>query len=99
MPERILGLDIGVDAAKAVLLSRGFRGGYRVLAVRRIDAGEAGGVPEALQELFADQSFRGAVCVTALPAGALSFRNIRLPFRDDRKIRQKIGRASCRERV
>ena len=91
MPERILGLDIGVDAVKAVLLSRGFRGGYRVLAVRRIDAGEAGGVPEALQELFADQSFRGAVCVTALPAGALSFRNIRLPFRDDRKIRQTLA--------
>lgn len=91
MPERILGLDIGVDAVKAVLLSRGFRGGYRVLAVRRIDAGEAGGLPVALQELFADQSFRGAVCVTALPAGALSFRNIRLPFRDDRKIRQTLA--------
>jgi len=91
MPERILGLDIGVDAVKAVLLSRGFRGGYRVLAVRRINAGKAGGVPEALQELFADQTFRGAVCVTALPAGALSFRNIRLPFRDDRKIRQTLA--------
>jgi len=91
MPERILGLDIGVDAVKAVLLSRGFRGRYRVLAARRIDAGETGGLPEALQELFADASFSGTVCVTALPARALSFRNVRLPFRDHRKIRQTLA--------
>lgn len=91
MPERILGLDIGAGAVKAVLLSRGFRGGYRVLDCRRIDAGEAGGIPAAIRELFADGTFSGAVCVTALPAGALSFRNIRLPFRDERKIRQTLG--------
>ncbi len=91
MPERILGLDIGAGSVKAVLLSRGFRGGYRVLGVRRIDIAEAGGVPEALAQLFADQAFRGAVCVTALPPGLLSFRNIRLPFRDDRRIRQTLA--------
>ncbi len=70
MPERILGLDIGASSVKAVLLSRGFRGGYRLLGFRLIDLAAAGGLPEALEQLFADQTFRGAVCVTTLPSGA-----------------------------
>lgn len=91
MPERILGLDIGGSSVKAVLLSRGFRGGYRVLGFHRIDAAAEGGPAEALEKLFADEAFRGAGCVTALPAGALSFRSLQLPFRDDRKIRQTLA--------
>ncbi|MDP1992744.1 MAG: pilus assembly protein PilM [Syntrophales bacterium] len=91
MPERILGLDIGGGSVKAVLLSHGFRGGYRVLGFRRIDTAAAGGLTEALEQLFAGDAFRGAVCVTALHAGMLSFRHIRLPFRDDRKIRQTLA--------
>lgn len=91
MPERILGLDIGSGSVKAVLLSRGFRGGYRMLGFRRIDIAAAGDLPSALSRLFADQTFRDALCVTALPTGALSFREIRLPFRDDRKIRKTIA--------
>ena len=91
MPERILGLDIGGGSVKAVLLSRGFRGGYLVLGFRMIDTAAAGGLPEALEKLFADNIFRDAVCVTAVHAGMLSFRSIRLPFRDDRKIRQTLG--------
>jgi Tfp pilus assembly PilM family ATPase len=91
MPERILGLDIGGGSVKAVLLSRGFRGGYLVLGFRMIDTAAAGGLPEALEQLFEDNVFRGAVCVTAVHAGRLSFRSIRLPFHDDRKIRQTLG--------
>lgn len=91
MPERILGLDIGGGSVKAVLLSRGFRGGYRVLGFDLIETAAAGDLPKALDRLFADRTFRDAVCVTALPAGALSFREIRLPFRDDRKIRKTIA--------
>lgn len=91
MPERILGLDIGLSSVKAVALSRGWRGGYRVLDFQRIDMTDAGGPEEALQRLFADKAFRGAICVTALPAGLLSFRRIRLPFREDRKIRQTLA--------
>ncbi|MHB8770224.1 MAG: pilus assembly protein PilM [Syntrophales bacterium] len=90
MPERILGLDIGASSVKAVLLSRGLRGGYRLLAFRLVDLAAAGGLPEALEQLFADQTFRGSVCVTTLPSAALSFRNVKLPFRENRKIRQTL---------
>lgn len=91
MSERILGLDIGGGSVKAVLLSRGFRGGYRVLGFLRIDIAAAGDLTKALSQLFTDQAFRDALCVTALPTGALSFREIRLPFHDDRKIRKTIA--------
>jgi Tfp pilus assembly PilM family ATPase/Tfp pilus assembly protein PilN len=91
MPEKILGLDIGAGSVKAVVLSRGFRGRHRILAVSRIELHEPGGIPEALQQLFADQAFRGSVCVTAISPGLLSFRNVRLPFRDDKKIGQTLA--------
>jgi general secretion pathway protein L len=91
MAEKMIGLDIGAGSVKAVILSRGFRGGHRILGVRRIEIHEAGGVPEALSQLFADRAFRGAVCVTALSPGLLSFRNVRLPFRDDKRIGQTLA--------
>jgi Tfp pilus assembly PilM family ATPase len=91
MAEKIIGLDIGAGSVKAVILSRGFRGAYRILGVRRIEIHETGGVPEALSQLFADQLFCGAVCVTALSPGLLSFRNVRLPFRDDKRIGQTLA--------
>jgi general secretion pathway protein L len=90
MPANILGLDIGASALKAVLLSRGFGGRYRMLGARRIDLAAAGGLTEAVKQLFTDRTFCRSVCVTALPSGVLSFRNINLPFRDDRKIRQTL---------
>ena len=91
MPEKILGLDICEGSIKAVLLSRGFRGGSRVVGVRRIDSVAPDGLAGALRELFADPAFRGLSCMTALPAGKLSFRNLRLPFRDHRRIRQTLA--------
>lgn len=91
MAEKIIGLDIGAGSVKAVILSRGFRGAYRILGVRRIEIQETGGVPEAMSQLFADQAFCGAVCVTALSPGLLSFRNVRLPFRDDKRIAQTLA--------
>ncbi|MBN2437593.1 MAG: pilus assembly protein PilM [Deltaproteobacteria bacterium] len=90
MPERILGLDIGASALKAVLLSRGFRGGYRLLGFRLIEIAAVGGPAEAVRALFADETFRGSVCVTTISSSALSYRSIRLPFRDRRKIRQTL---------
>jgi Tfp pilus assembly PilM family ATPase len=90
MPEKFLGLDIGTESVKAVLLSRGFRGGGTITGVRRVGIAEAGGVAEALEQLFSDPLLAGAICVASLPAALFSFRNIQLPFRDERKIGQTI---------
>jgi Tfp pilus assembly PilM family ATPase len=91
MAEKIIGLDIGAGSVKAVILSRGFPGRHRIIGVRRIEIHEEGGVAKALSDLFADQAFRGAICVTALSPGLLSFRNIRLPFRDEKRIGQTLA--------
>lgn len=91
MPENILGLDIGTSSLKAVVLTRRFRGGHRIVAARRIEIQSPGGLPEALQQLFADQAFRGSVCVTAVSPALLSFRNLQLPFRDEKKIGQTLA--------
>jgi len=91
MPEKFLGLDIGAGSVKAVLLTRSFRGGGAIEAFGRIGIAEAGGVDEALKRLFSDQKFAGAICVSSLSSSLFSFRNIQLPFRDERKIRQTLS--------
>jgi Tfp pilus assembly PilM family ATPase/Tfp pilus assembly protein PilN len=90
MVDKILGLDIGEDAIKAVLVIRSFRGGYRAVDAAIAPIEHTGGVPGALQELFKNQNFRGCPCATALSVQNLSFRNLVLPFRDEKKIRQVL---------
>lgn len=91
MPEKFLGLDIGSESVKAVLLSRGLRGTGAITAVRRIGIAEAGGVAKALEEIFSDETFRGAICLCALNSSTFSFRSLKLPFREEKKIRQTIA--------
>lgn len=91
MAETIVGLDIGTGSVKAVLLSRGLRGGHRILAARLFELASAEDLPAALEKLFAEPAFRGSLCVTSLPARLLSFRNLALPFREERKIRQALA--------
>ncbi len=91
MPEKFLGLDIGSESVKAVLLSRGLRGAGSIDGARRIGIAEAGGIAEALKQLFSDETFGGAICISALPSSSFSFRNLQLPFREEKKIRQTIA--------
>ena len=88
MADKILGLDISETAVRAVLANRTFKGGRRAVDAAEIPVGETGGIPEALEKLFENQSFRGCHVVTAMPIESLSFRNLTLPFKDEKKIRQ-----------
>ncbi|MBW2630660.1 MAG: pilus assembly protein PilM [Deltaproteobacteria bacterium] len=90
MPEKILGLDISSNSIKAVRVTAGLRG-YEIAGVSLIDIDEAGGTEEALKRLFENDAFKNSVCVTSLPAGSFSFRNIRLPFKNRRKIDKTIA--------
>lgn len=89
MPERITGIDIGRDSIKAVTVSGGLKG-CRVVDAALVRIDEAGGVPAALDQLFQREPFRGTPCVTALPLESFSFREVRLPFRDRKRIRQTL---------
>jgi len=90
MPEKILGLDISSNSIKAVSVTAGLRG-YEVAGVSLIDIAEAGGTEEALKGLFEGDLFKNSVCVTSLPAASFSFRNIRLPFKNRKKIDKTIA--------
>jgi len=90
MPEKILGLDISSSSIKAVRVTAGLRG-YEIAGVSLIDIDEADGAEETLRRLFENDTFRNSVCVTSLPAENFSFRNIRLPFKNRKKIDKTIA--------
>ena len=90
MPEKILGLDIGRDSIKAVQVMAGLRG-YEVARIDLVNIDKEGGTEEALKKLFESGIFTDSICITALPAKDFFFRNIRLPFKDKRKISQTIA--------
>ena len=90
MPEKILGLDIGKSSIKAVRVTAGLRG-YEVDGVSIINIDEAGSAEEALKKLFESNIFTDSICITALPSKDFFFRNIRLPFKDKKKISQTIA--------
>ncbi len=89
MPEKILGLDIGSNSIKAVRVTAGLRG-YEVTGVSLIDINEAGGTEDALKKLLEGDPSRNIVCVTSLPAESFSFRSIKLPFKDKKRIDKTI---------
>jgi Tfp pilus assembly PilM family ATPase len=90
MPEKILGLDIGRNSIKAVQVMAGIRG-YEVARIALVDIDDEGGTEEALKKLFKSGIFTDSICITALPAKDFFFRNIRLPFKDKKKISQTIA--------
>ncbi len=90
MPEKILGLDIGKSSIKAVRVMAGLRG-YEVADTALVNINKEGGAEEALKKLFESGIFTDSICITALPAKDFFFRNIRLPFKDKKKISQTIA--------
>ncbi|MFA5321708.1 MAG: pilus assembly protein PilM [Smithella sp.] len=90
MPQTVCGLDIGPDTIKAVLFTpRGLTGG-RILTTRNLDINACGGIEEALKKLAEDKSFSNVPCGVSLPPADIILRRIRLPFRDEGKIRKTL---------
>ena len=90
VPEKILGLDIGKYYIKAVQLTAGLKG-YQITGSSLIEIKEAGGVQEVLKKLFENDNLKSGICITSLPVKSFSFRNIKLPFKDKKKISQTIA--------
>jgi len=93
MSKKILGLDVGPDAVTAALVVSGIKGARVVSTIRlafQEDEDTDAALHRCLDTLHHQVDTSGAVCVAALPADAFSFRNIRLPFKEERKIRQVL---------
>ena len=91
MSERILGLDIGTDCVKAVRITTGLKRQARITGSGTVNFREAGGLGPALAKLREEFELTADTCVTMLAAGNFAFRNIPLPFKDQKKIRQVIS--------
>jgi type II secretion system protein L len=89
MAKHILGLDIGKSSVKAVLIEAGLRGGVRIVAWEKIDIA-GGGIGEALRRLQEIPVLAVPTCQTSLAAVRFSFRNLKLPFKDRKKISQTL---------
>ena len=87
--QKILGLDISSDSVAAVQVKGGLKG-HHVTACGHIMIEEAGGLEEALKRLIEEVGPDADVCVSSIPAEYVSYRNIRMPFRDKKKVSQTI---------
>ena len=89
MPEKILGLDISKDTIKAVQVIPELKG-YEIISTRLIYIRHAGGIHNALGQLFENDEFRDSMCILSLPTKHFSFQTINLPFKNRNKINQTI---------
>jgi len=94
MTRKILGLDIRNDSISAVLLSSGLKGNeiesfaYVPYNKDGEEDDEKSGLSAALQKIAEQQNLSDAVCLVSLPMEEISFRNLKIPFRDHKKISQ-----------
>lgn len=91
MGKKILGLDIQNHAVAAVIVNSGLRTS-RIESYTFIPfddpSVEDGGLSAALDILTQRLDVGGSVCVVSLPPDQASFRNLQVPFKQVKKIRQ-----------
>jgi type IV pilus assembly protein PilM len=96
MMKSVVGVDLGSTALKVVELRGTWRGFEVVKAVERRLPTDTGTtcppeeVAQALSELLSAHAIKPAHVVSAIPAQATFVRNLQLPFRDARKIREVL---------
>ena len=89
MPGKILGLDIREDYIAAVQVMSGLKG-YQVTSCFQVKCEEGKGVNEALRELSQEIDVRGENCFASIPGIDISYRNIQMPFKEQKKISQTL---------
>ena len=90
MPRTIIGLDISEDTVAAVQV-KSLMQGYQIIGCFAVPITEAGGISAALRGACEGIESKGSACNTVIEDGHVSFRNLRMPFTDLRKIRQTLG--------
>ena len=89
MPGKILGLDINEDAIIAVQVLSGLKG-YQVTACAQVAMDKDGGVEGTLEDLLEQMDLGSDAYSTAIPVERGFFRNLQMPFRAPKKIKQTL---------
>jgi len=88
MGRKIFALDIREDAVSAVLISSRIKGNS-VDAHFHVPVDDlSNGIQEPLEAVLEAIPVDGATCIVSLPASEMTFRNITVPFKNRKKIRQ-----------
>jgi general secretion pathway protein L len=94
MAQRILGLDLGANGVKAVLLESTFRG-FAVIDAARAPLGDGPAGPgrhaAAARALLDAHGWAFDAAVVSLPGAGVSTSVVTLPFTDPRRIEQTVG--------
>ncbi|KPA17157.1 general secretion pathway protein L [Candidatus Magnetomorum sp. HK-1] len=94
MPDKVLGLDIQKETVNAVLVKSGFRNpqiiSFACVPIQEADDDDQDDWELTLAELKETVDFSGAIPVVAHPASETSFRNLVVPFKDPKKIKQVL---------
>lgn len=90
MNKKTIGIDIGTACLKAVSLTFDYKGRKSIAASALIDLDAADGLEQVLQKLFTDKHFKEGEYVFSIPAGSCSFRNLSLPFTEEKTIDEII---------
>lgn len=89
MPGKILGLDINEDSVTAVQVKSGLKG-YQITACGRVMLNGHDGPEEALKELSQQIDLKSDMYFTSISGEHVSFRNLQMPFKEQKKIRQTL---------
>ena len=90
MAGKILGIDIQTDSIAAVQVEGGLRG-YHVTGCASVMMGDVDGLDEAFKALSEQVDFKADTYISTIPGEQVSYRNLQMPFRSTKKIRQTIA--------
>jgi len=90
MAGKILGIDIQSDTIAVVQLEGGLRG-YQIIGCASIMRGDFAGLDDALKALSEQVDFKADTYISTIPGEQASYRNLQMPFRSKKKIRQTIA--------
>ena len=90
MSRKILGLDITDNAVSAVIVRGGINGNriedHRFIPLP-MDQGHDP-LSLVLDTIASEMDLEGATCIASLPASLASYRNMEVPFKEQKKLRQ-----------
>lgn len=89
MPGKILSIDIGEDYITAIQVISGFKG-FEVESCCSMPNKDGKGAGEIISAISERMDLRCDTCHIGIPDGLVSFRNLKMPFGDQKKIRQAL---------
>jgi type II secretory pathway component PulL len=91
MSKKVLGLDIRYDSVSAVLVKNNIKGNF-IEAHEYVPISDQKDLESimsySLDIITKKMDLAGSVCIASFPANQISYRNIKLPFKEQKKIKQ-----------